>query len=211
LVMPSVVAYFRCHSSPECERDMLGDFHAISVALLALFVVYLCYRLGSHRTLFEPDTHEPSDDIPERLSTPMLAIQVLVMVATLGLATLCAIFLVRDINGVIESQGISGRFVSFVLIPLAADGPARAEAILAAYSGQMTKSLDFAIGRSMQVALLITPALVLLSWASQTKAAMTLHFPILETTGIFLGVILVAELCRDGRGNYLKGAMCLVT
>jgi Ca2+:H+ antiporter len=117
----------------------------------------------------------------------------------------------RTLSSVTDSNFISSKVVSFVFLPLATDGPARVEAIVAAYKNNMTTALEFAIGRSMNAALFITPTLVLFSWAAQSSDPMTLHFPTLETISIFLGTLLVAELCRDGKSNYLEGAMCLVT
>jgi Ca2+:H+ antiporter len=80
-----------------------------------------------------------------------------------------------------------------------------------AYQNHMDHALDFAIGRSMQIALFVTPLLVLLGWAMHISEPMTLHFQPFETVALFLGVLMVTNLIGDGKSNYLEGAICLAT
>jgi len=66
-------------------------------------------------------------------------------------------------------------------------------------------AMGVAIGSSMQIALLVTPALVLLGWAIDVP--MTLHFELFETVVFFLSVLVVTYVIQDGKSNYLEGAM----
>jgi Ca2+:H+ antiporter len=211
LVVPSALSEVHCKADPDCEDSVLLLSRAIAIGLLLLFTLYLNFRLRSHRTLFEDDLVQDSHGQVE--AEPLLRIiaEVVIMSGVLILASFCAVFLIRTVDVVVQSSWISHKVVSFVLIPLVADGPARVEAIIAAYHNRMTVALDFAIGRSMQVALFVAPLLVLISMMMQTSSSMTLHFPSLETISFFLSILLVTELCRDGKSNYLEGAMCLVT
>jgi Ca2+:H+ antiporter len=210
LVVPSAISEIQCRADADCEDELVRMSRSVSVALLFLFVVYQHYRWRSHRWLFLEAT--PAEDDENDISRIFLGIaEGLLLISVLGLSSLSAYFLLRTLSSVTDSDFISGKTVSFVLLPLATDGPARMEAIVAAYRNRMTTALEFAIGRSMNAALFVTPTLVLFSWAAQSNHPMTLHFPTLETISIFLGTLLVAELCRDGKSNYLEGAMCLVT
>ncbi|OTA01065.1 hypothetical protein A9Z42_0013780 [Trichoderma parareesei] len=211
LVVPSAISEVHCSVDPDCKDKLMRMSHSVSLALLFLFVVYQHYRWRSHRQLFvEAASPELVDG--STMSRVFLGIvEALLLITVLGMASLSSFFLMRTMSSVTDSDFLSKRVVSFVLLPLATDGPARIEAVAAAYNNHMTTALEFAIGRSMNVALFITPALVLFSWAAQSSYPMTLHFPTLETISIFLGSLLVAELCRDGKSDYLEGAMCLVT
>ena len=71
----------------------------------------------------------------------------------------------------------------------------------------MNLALGVAIGSSMQIALFLTPFLVILGWA--IGQPMTLHFQGFETIVFFLSVLVVNYLIQDGKSNYLEGAMCL--
>ncbi|KAL7930434.1 Ca2+ transporter [Trichoderma chlorosporum] len=211
LVVPSAISEMRCRVDSDCEDNLVRMSHSVSLALLFLFVIYQHYRWRSHRQLFSENTPPVLVDSSDISRILFGIIGGLLLISVLGLASMTSYFLMRTLSSVTDSNFISNRVVSFVLLPLATDGPARIEAIVAAYNNRMTTALEFAIGRSMNVALFITPALVLFSWAAQSSAPMTLHFPTLETISIFLGTLLVAELCRDGKSDYLEGAMCLVT
>ncbi|KAK0756514.1 hypothetical protein N5P37_010667, partial [Trichoderma harzianum] len=211
LVVPSAISEMHCRADPDCEDNLVRMSHSVSLALLFLFVIYQHYRWRSHRQLFlevTPPVLADSSDISRILFG---IVEGILLISVLGLASMSSYFLMRTLSSVTDSRFISSRAVSFVFLPLATDGPGRIEAIVAAYNNHMTTALEFAIGRSMNVALFITPALVLFSWVAQSSPPMTLHFPTLETISIFLGTLLVAELCRDGKSDYLEGAMCLVT
>lgn len=211
LVVPSAISEMQCRADADCEDQLIRMSRSVSVALLFLFVIYQHYRWRSHRWLFLEGTPSGLDDEHD-ISRILLGIfEGLLLISVLGLSSLSAYFLLRTLSSVTDSVFISDKTVSFVLLPLSTDGPARVEAIVAAYRNSMTTALEFAIGRSMNAALFVTPMLVLFSWAAQSSTPMTLHFPTLETISIFLGTLLVAELCRDGKSNYLEGAMCLVT
>ncbi|KAK5989709.1 Vacuolar calcium ion transporter [Cladobotryum mycophilum] len=211
LVVPSAISEVHCRINSDCEDELVRMSRAVSLALLFLFSVYLHYRLRSHRVLFVDPLSQVLDGLSDTGYLLFGILEAMLLLAVLALASTSAHFLVRTLGAAADFKIISNRVASFVLLPLAADGPARIEAIMAAYRNEMDRSLNFAIGRSMHVALFVTPILVLFSWAVQSSHPMTLHFPTLETVSIFFGTLLVAELCRDGKSDYLEGAMCLVT
>ncbi|EHK19032.1 Ca2+ transporter [Trichoderma virens Gv29-8] len=211
LVVPSAISEMHCRVDPDCEDKLVQMSRSVSLALLFLFLVYQHYRWRSHRELFLEGTSTILADSSDISRILFGIVEGLLLISVLGLASMSAYFLMRTMSSVTDSSFLSNRAVSFVFLPLATDGPGRIEAIVAAYNNHMTTALEFAIGRSMNVALFITPTLVLFSWVAQSSVPMTLHFPTLETISIFLGTLLVAELCRDGKSDYLEGAMCLVT
>ena len=61
------------------------------------------------------------------------------------------------------------------------------------------------MGSSIQIALLVTPFLVILGWT--IGQPMTLHFETFETVVFFLSVLVVTYVIADGKSNYLEGAM----
>jgi Ca2+:H+ antiporter len=71
----------------------------------------------------------------------------------------------------------------------------------------MDLAMGVAIGSSMQIALLVTPFLVILGWIIDQP--MTLHFETFETVVFFVSVLVVTYTVADGKSNYLEGAMLL--
>lgn len=65
--------------------------------------------------------------------------------------------------------------------------------------------MGVAVGSSIQIALLVTPFLVLLGWAMGKE--MDFQFETFETVSFFISVLVVTYVVQDGRSNYLEGAM----
>ncbi len=66
----------------------------------------------------------------------------------------------------------------------------------------MDLAIGVAIGSSMQIALFVTPFLVILGWIMGEE--MTLRFQSFETVVFFLSVLVVNYLIQDGKSNYLE-------
>ena len=80
-------------------------------------------------------------------------------------------------------------------------------AVVVAYKNKMDLAIGVAIGSSLQIALFVTPFLVILGWVMQVP--MTLHFQTFETVAFFISGLVVTLLIQDGKSNYLEGGMCL--
>ena len=78
-------------------------------------------------------------------------------------------------------------------------------AVVVAVRDKMDLAMGVAIGSSIQIALLVTPFLVMVGWA--IGQPMSLHFETFETTAFAIAVIVVTYTVQDGKSNYLEGAM----
>ena len=72
---------------------------------------------------------------------------------------------------------------------------------------KMDLSLGVALGSSMQIALLVTPIVVLTGWIIDVP--MSLQFSVFETVVLFVSVYVVGTVISDGTSNWLEGAMLL--
>lgn len=75
--------------------------------------------------------------------------------------------------------------------------------------GRPDLSVGIAIGSSIQIALFVTPIMVLMGWAMGVP--MTLQFGSFETLVTFLAVLVANFIIQDGESNWLEGAMLLIT
>jgi Ca2+:H+ antiporter len=82
-------------------------------------------------------------------------------------------------------------------------------AVTFACKNKMDLSIGIALGSSMQIALLVTPLLVVVSWISNTTPGLSLLFNTFETSILFISVLIVNYLILDGRSNWLEGSMLL--
>jgi len=152
------------------------------------------------------DTEEDGEgESEEPQMSPWAAAGVLVVI-TLAVA-ICAEYLVDSIDSLVETAHVSKTFVGLILLPIVGNAAEHVTAIVVALKDKMDLALGVAVGSSMQIALLVTPSLVILGWI--IGQPMTLHFETFETVVFFLSVLVVTYVIQDGRSNYLEGAMLL--
>jgi Ca2+:H+ antiporter len=185
-----------------------------AIILLILYVMYLNFQLKSHSQLFEenPDLNTQEDgkepETAEQATlSPPIAIAVLFAVSLL-IAT-CAEHLVGTIDDVVQALQINRTFIGLIVLPIVGNAAEYVSAIRAAAKGKMSLAIGVSIGSSMQIALFVTPALVILGWTIQQP--MSLAFEPFGAVIFFLSVIVVMGLISDGESNYLEGAMLVGT
>ncbi|CAL3966458.1 unnamed protein product [Diplocarpon coronariae] len=206
LIIPATLyAAMAASNYPYREQNILILSHGTSIILLILYVLYLFFQLRSHASLFDAEAPADGEEEEEPQLSPWAAGGVL-LVVTIAVA-ICAEFLVGSIDSLVETSGISKTFIGLILLPIVGNAAEHVTAIVVAVKDKMDLAMGVAIGSSMQIALLVTPSLVLLGWAIGVD--MTLHFETFETVVFFLSVLVVTYVLSDGKSNYLEGAMLL--
>jgi Ca2+:H+ antiporter len=214
LIIPATLFAALSNSSQEdkAQHNILLLSHGTAIILLILYVMYLYFQLKSHSDLFEDvnDGNVESQEVTaeteeERLLNPFAAGVVLVVVTIL--VAVCAEYLVGSIEGIVESTGMSKTFIGLVLIPIVGNAAEHVTAVVVAYKNKMDLAIGVAIGSSLQIALFVTPFLVILGWIMGVE--MTLHFQTFETVAFFISGLVVTLLIQDGKSNYLEGGLCL--
>jgi Ca2+:H+ antiporter len=97
-----------------------------------------------------------------------------VLVVTTFLVAICAEYLVDSIDDLVVSAGISKAFIGLILIPIVGNAAEHVTAVVVALRDKMDLAMGVAIGSSIQIALLVTPFLVICGWIMGRE--MTLHF-----------------------------------
>lgn len=134
---------------------------------------------------------------------------IIVLATASIIITMSADFLVDSIDGVVSTGWMSKTFIGFILLPIVGNAAEHVSACFVAYKHRMDLALNVAIGSSIQIALFVTPFLVLVGWAIDQP--MSLHFHLFETVVFFVSTLVVSFLISDGKTNYLEGIMCLGT
>jgi len=204
LIIPAALSAVLQKSTEDTEKAILMLSHGTAIILLILYVLYLVFQLRTHADLFEAENEaEQGEDEPQM--GPLSATCVLIVV-TIAVA-ICAEYLVDSIDSLVETVHISKTFVGLILLPIVGNAAEHVTAVVVALKDKMDLAMGVAIGSSMQIALLVTPFLVILGWV--TGQPMTLHFETFETVVFFLSVLVVTYVILDGKSNYLEGAMLL--
>lgn len=207
LIIPATLyAALQGDKHVDTDKNILLLSHGTAIILLILYLMYLYFQLFSHHELFD-DVETAEEDGSGEVLSPVAAGIALVIVTVM--VAICAEYLVNSIDAIVESAHISKTFIGLVLIPIVGNAAEHVTAVIVAYKGKMDLAINVAVGSSMQIALFVTPFLVILGWIMDRD--MTLHFQGFETVVFFLSVLVVNYLIQDGKSNYLEGAMCLGT
>lgn len=217
LIIPAALYASLVRSTADSQDNILVLSHGTSVILLILYVLYLAFQLKTHANLFDEEEQSGAQDGndnegEEEQKEPAVLGPWAAAVALLIITVIIAItaeFLVDSIDAVVEEYHISKTFVGLILLPIVGNAAEHVTSVMVSFKNKMDLAIGIAIGSSLQIAIFVTPALVLLGWAIGQE--MTLHFQLFETVVFFLSVLVVNYLVMDGRSNYLEGCMCLVS
>ncbi|KAI9931768.1 hypothetical protein ASPWEDRAFT_37353 [Aspergillus wentii DTO 134E9] len=215
LIIPATLyaSLSSAQNSDTARHNILILSHGTAIILLILYVMYLYFQLKSHANLFEeaviegdPENQDGAEEEEEEhLLNPWSACVVLVVVTVL--VAICADYLVGSIDSMVQKTGMSRTFIGLVLIPIVGNAAEHVTAVVVAYKNKMDLAIGVAIGSSLQIALFVTPFLVILGWIMDVE--MTLHFQTFETVAFFISGLVVTYLIQDGKSNYLEGGLCL--
>lgn len=155
----------------------------------------------------EITTEVQTEDVVEAPTHLSQTSAVILLLATTGLVALCAEFLVGSINYLVANSGISQEFVGLIILPIVGNAAEHVTAVTVAAKNKMDLAINIALGSSIQIALFVTPLMVILGWALKTD--MSLYFSLFETVSLFASAFIVSFLMIDGRSNYLEGALLI--
>jgi Ca2+:H+ antiporter len=197
LVVPSVAAI----SHIPAERHAKALSVAVSIVLLAVFALSLPASLRRHAEP-DPDRAHPID--PPRWPT-WLAVALLAVSGVL--AALVSDWFVHALEPAIEVLGISQAFAGLVIVAIAGNAIENVVGIQLAARGQADYALSVIVNSPLQVALVLAPALVLLSFLTATT--LTLVFAPMLVVAVVLTVLIVTMIVYDGESNWLEGVTLL--
>ncbi|SCU96053.1 LAME_0F14664g1_1 [Lachancea meyersii CBS 8951] len=191
------------------NAKILSLSRSTSIVLLVVYVCFLVFQLKTHHELFEQQEEETEEVLEHHSKSHTLSIKssVIFLLVTTVLVSLCADFLVGSIDHVVETSGLSKTFIGLIVIPIVGNAAEHVTSVIVATKNKMDLALSVAIGSSLQIALFVTPFMVLVGWA--IGVPMTLNFSTFETATLFIAVFLSNYLILDGLSNYLEGIMSI--
>ena len=130
-----------------------------------------------------------------------------VSLAVLGAATVVTALisetLVHSLHAFADAAGLSEFFIAAVIVAIVGNAAEHGGAIVIAHRGKLPLATEIAVSSSAQVALLVTPAVALLSWL--IRPALPLSFRPIELAAMGGSAALVALLLADGRARRWEG------
>jgi len=191
LVLPSLASYV--HTPAAAHESTLSIF----VAVILLVVFLLSLPASIKRTASAaPEHHEPPR-WPIAMAVGILA------GASLA-AALVSDWFVSALEPAIDALGISQAFAGLVIVAIAGNAIENVIGIQLAARNQADYALAVIINSPVQIALVLAPALVLLSFLTATT--LTLVFAPMLVMAVAITVVVVAFIVFDGESTWLEGA-----
>lgn len=129
-------------------------------------------------------------------------------ITTLAIAGVVTAFVsdwfVQALEPTIESWGLSQAFAGLVIVAIAGNAVENVVGIRLAIKNRVDYAISVIMNSSLQVALALTPILVLLSYFF-APVALTLVLPELLVIALALAALLSALIVYDGESNWLEG------
>jgi Ca2+:H+ antiporter len=192
LVLPALASHVL--KFDDVESLSLG----ISAVLLITYVCSLLFSLRTHKHLYNCE-NDPEECKP-RWSIKHAAF--ILTLATIAVGVESEI-LVGSLEQVSHSLGLTELFIGVIVVAIIGNAAEHSTAILMAMKNKMDLSLNIAMGSSTQIAMLIAPVLVFVSWLMGTP--MNLVFNEFEVVAVIAAVVIANMISTDGESNWLEG------
>ncbi|OKL58510.1 hypothetical protein UA08_06274 [Talaromyces atroroseus] len=218
LIIPTIMLTF----PPADEDDGLDDSyilrvsHAAATVLFLLSLVFFYFQFYSHPHLFHVE-NAPQSQLAtghrRNNGSGVLGlnrwITGVVLIAATSALVVCVNFLIRGMDDVSRTLGISSAFLVTVLVPLIGNGTKIVTILAVAKRNPIDLAIRAIINTNLRLLMLIMPALVLVGWVFDQP--LTLQFDLFDATILFLAIMVMNYLIQDGRSNYLEGLVLMGT
>ncbi|KAH7132384.1 Sodium/calcium exchanger protein-domain-containing protein [Dendryphion nanum] len=135
------------------------------------------------------------------------ACSIFTLIVSTGLISLCGSSLVDTIDHFVDHSPISKTMVGLIILPIVGNAAELVSGIIFARRKQMDLAFAVSIGSAIQIALLVTPMMVIVGWGMGRE--MSLHFSVFEAVTLIASTVLFMCLILDDRCSALKGASLL--
>jgi Ca2+:H+ antiporter len=192
-LVPSVPGF---HGDPNRHSLAVAGI-PVSLVLLALYVAVTVANLRRHRRL-----HAASGAVATGWSLPA---SLATLAVTTAATALISEILVHSLDAFAKAAGLSEFFVSAVIVAIVGNAAEHGGAIVIARRGNVRLATEIAISSSAQVALLVTPAVALLSFV--VTPALPLAFRPVELVAMGAAAVFVAFVIHDGKARRWEGVL----
>jgi Ca2+:H+ antiporter len=195
IASPAIILGWTGHS----RHASVATSIPVSIVLLLVYLVVAGRNLKRHSEAERGEAHPHAWPLPAAL-------------ASLGIATaftaVISEILVHSLEAFAHAIGATEFFIAAIVVAVVGNAAEHGGAVVIARDGNMRLASEIAISSSAQVALLVTPVVMLLSLAFSNHLALTFRWE--ETAAMAGAVGLTALFVSDGRSRRWEGSV-LVT
>lgn len=173
----------------------------VAILLLVVYVVVVGRNLRRHHEQAR-DRDEPSE------GTWSLATALCALAVATGVTAWVSEILVHSLGAFAAALGLSDFFVAVVIVAIVGNAAEHGGSIVIARNGKMRLATEIAVSSGAQVALLLVPAVMLLSLLFTHPLALAFRWTELFAMGG--AAVLVTAVVWDGRTSRREGAFLVV-
>lgn len=179
----------------------------LSIILLIAYLLYIVFMIKTHPEFFK--STQPASDHEESESHWSKSRAVISLVIASLLAAFMSEILVGSAEATGQSLGMTSVFIGLVILAIVGGAAESLSAISMARKNKMDLTMSIALGSCIQIALLIAPLAVLMSYFIGPHP-MNLTFGKVELGTLFLAVLMGIVVAADGKSNWYKGIQLIV-
>lgn len=179
----------------------------VSCLLVGIYILGLVFSLYTHRNLFVITKERDSSDYKKFGKEAFIILISMAIISTL--LYFVSEKLILNVNNIVKNYNISQEFIGIILIPLLGSFGENATSIVCAVDNKIDCSLETAIGSSIQIALFVTPLLIISSAIMGLN--MTLVFSTFQIIMLIIAVAMSYFVFQDGKTYWLEGGVLTVT
>jgi len=182
---------------------VLSISRTCAIAMMLSYGAYIFFQLVTHRdAMSEDENGEDQDDAAVSIPGALA-----IMCITTILVAISTESLLESLDTVVVDMKISKHFIGIILLPIVGNACEHVSAVRFAIMDKPGLSIGIAVGSSTQIALFVVPFSVLAGWA--IGQPMELDFGLLNTTVLFVSVVVVLSIVVDGSATWLQGYLLL--
>jgi len=207
MVVPS--AFNRLFGGADIMREEYALNIGISAVLLVTYILYLVFMIKTHPDFFKSTELKKEPEAPEKPESHWsISRAIISLIAASLLAAWMSEILVGSAEATGKSLGMTTTFIGLIILAIVGGAAESLSAISMARKNKMDLTLSIALGSCIQIALLIAPLAVLMSFFIGPNP-IQLAFGRVELGCLFMAVLMGIMVASDGKSNWYKGVQLI--
>ena len=172
----------------------------IAIALLIVYLLVTGRNLRRHHQAEREEAHAEAWSLPRAMTTLAIATAFTALISEV---------LVHSLESFAHAIGATEFFIAAIVVAVVGNAAEHGGAVVIARTGNMKLASEIAISSSAQVALLVTPAVMLLSLLFANHLALTFRWE--EVAAMAGAVLLTLAMVGDARSRKWEGGLLVST
>jgi Ca2+:H+ antiporter len=208
LLTPAAIQFTSRTLDVDIQHNRLS--YVAAILLLLFYGLMLFFSMKTHRYMFEQEEDpEPDSYGSEGKEQPSLWVNIGLLLGSTIVLLFVSEVLVSSLQEASEILGLNNLFMGVIVLPLFGSAVEYITCGICALKNKVDLAISVAMGSSLQIALFVSPVLVLAGWF--LGKPMNLAFNTFVVVGVGITVVMTNSVSTDGRHNWLEGVLLLMT